>query len=214
LLSEIFFLPANFNRIAPFYDTLAFLVFGRRLMEAKKAFFPLIPDQARILLLGGGTGNILNDLLNSKPAVTIDYVEPSQHMLDIAAKHLLSEFRARMNFICGDEHQVPQNANYDVCTSFFVLDCFTQSHARDFAQIVTSTLKPDGLWLFADFFPARNAFQQVLTVAMYGFFAMVSSLEARVIPDYAGVFDDCGFTAVHEMELMNGFIRSMVLKRK
>lgn len=207
-------MPANFNRIAPFYDTLAFLVFGKRLLEAKKAFFPHIPHQAHILLMGGGTGNILNDLLNSKQAVTIDYVEPSQRMLDIAVKHLRSEFRARVNFICGDEHQVPPNATYDVCTSFFVLDCFTQSHALEFARKVTSALKPDGLWLFADFFPAEFTFHRLLTAAMYGFFAMVSSIEAKVIPDYAGVFEDCGFTAAHEMELMNGFIRSMVLKRK
>lgn len=207
-------MPANFNRIAPYYDALAKMVYGNKLIEAKKTFFHLIPEQAHILLMGGGTGNILNDLLSLKPSAKIDYMEPSHRMLRIAEKNLRADFWTRVNFICGDEHLIPQEVDYDVCTSFFVLDCFTQSHALSFSRQITSTLKPGGLWLFADFFPAENTTHRLLTRAMYGFFRVVSSVETTVIPDYESIFDACGFAAFHKKSLMNDFIRSMALKRK
>src|SRR5258706_3883139 len=130
-------MPGNFNFIAPVYDPLAFLVYGNNLKKAKKTFFEKIPSQARVLLMGGGTGNILNDLLAKKPFIMVDFVEASSAMMRIAEKNLKKEFQERVNFINGDHHSIPKGVEYDVITSFFVIDCFKQQDAIEFAKAIT-----------------------------------------------------------------------------
>jgi len=206
-------MSANFNRIAPVYDQIASIVYGSNLIEAKEAFLDLIPENASILLMGGGTGGILNDLLERKPSVMIDYVEPSEKMIAIAQKKLQEKFRSRVNFICGDEHQIPSEKTYDVSTSFFVLDCFTQNHAISFSKKITSVLREDGIWLFADFFSTDKSFHRLLIGFMYRFFKIVSNIETQVLPDYERIFEESSFEINSEKIFMNGLVKSLVLKR-
>jgi len=206
-------MPANFNTIAPVYDQLSFLVYGKKLIDAKEAFLDLIPENSRILLMGGGTGNILNDLLTKKLSAIIDYIEPSERMVSIAKKNLKNDFKSKVNFICGDEHSIPEGVQYNVCTSFFVMDCFTQQHALEFARKITSQVIPEGMWLFADFFWTGKASHRMLIHFMYRFFKIVSNIETNILPEYEKIFQKCGFTQTMEKPFMNGLVKSLVLKR-
>jgi ubiquinone/menaquinone biosynthesis C-methylase UbiE len=53
----------NFDFIAPYYDFLSKLIFGKRLRIAQTSLLSKIPRHQRILLVGGGTGWILPELL-------------------------------------------------------------------------------------------------------------------------------------------------------
>jgi len=205
-------MPANFNFIAPVYDPLAFLVYGNNLKKAKKAFFEKIPSHARILLMGGGTGNILNDLLEKKPFVIVDFVEASSAMMKIAEKNLKKEFQSRINFINGDHHSILKGAEYDVITSFFVIDCFKQEDAIEFANAITSVLKPDGIWLFADFFETGKSYHHALLWIMYRFFRVVSRIPTLKLPDYNAIFRAVKFKVREEKIILNGLIHSLVLE--
>jgi ubiquinone/menaquinone biosynthesis C-methylase UbiE len=79
-------MPPSFDPVAPFYDSLAFIVYGNTLIRAKKAFIHCLPEKGKLLLIGGGTGNILNDVLRSRKALFIDFIEPSKKMISLAVK--------------------------------------------------------------------------------------------------------------------------------
>ena len=207
-------MPGNFNFIAPIYDPLAFLVYGNNLIDAKKIFFEKIPSHARLLLMGGGTGNILNDLLKKKPDIIVDFVEASSGMMKIATKNLKKEFQPRVNFITGDHHSIPKDVQYDVITSFFVIDCFKQQDAVEFARAITSVLKHDGIWLFTDFFGTGKFYHRVLLWSMYRFFRVVSRIPTIKLPDYAAIFKEVKFTVREEKRFLNGLIRSLLLERE
>ncbi len=74
----------SFDWIAPYYDWLTRLVFGRSIRRAQRHFLGQIPPGARVLVVGGGTGWLLVDLLK-RPAVThVTYLEASAVMLRLA----------------------------------------------------------------------------------------------------------------------------------
>lgn len=207
-------MKSNFNFIAPFYDQLAYLIYGDNLLEAKKAFFPLIPPDANVLLMGAGTGNILNDLFEKNPTVQIDFVEPSRAMIRIAQKRLLEKFQRQVNFICGDHHAIPAGKRYHVVTSFFVLDCFKQGEALEFGKAITSGLEQNGLWLFADFFYTKNKLQRGLIWFMYRFFRVTANISADKLPDYNALMERLNFKVTGEKILLKGLIRSQILGRE
>jgi ubiquinone/menaquinone biosynthesis C-methylase UbiE len=125
-------MQANFDFIAPFYDSLARLVFGKALQKAKTSFTDRIPTGGRLLLMGGGTGTILNTLLKTHPALEIDFVDVSGKMLKLAENNLDSGFHHRVTFIHGDHHAIQTDKIYDAATSFFVIDCMRQWEATEF----------------------------------------------------------------------------------
>jgi len=207
-------MPGNFNFIAPVYDSLAFLVYGNNLIRAKKIFLQEIPARAQILLMGGGTGNILNDLIEKNPEVHVDFVEPSTAMIRIAEKNLKEKFRSRVNFISGNHLAIPSGVQYDAVTSFFVVDCFPQEDAIEFTTAITSSLKSNGLWLFADFFDTGKFHHRAMLWFMYRFFRTVAGIPASQLPDYAAIFRAVKFSVKEEKKFLNGLIRSLMLRRE
>src|SRR4030095_10803606 len=132
------YMRTTFDYIAPFYDALAVTVFGNNLRMAKKHSRHLLPHKGNLLLMGGGTGNILNDLLASHDQIRIDFIEPSQKMLAIAKRRLKRRFEERVNFIHGNHRNIPSGAGYDAVTSFFVIDCLKQDESMEFAKATTA----------------------------------------------------------------------------
>ncbi|MCY7409914.1 MAG: class I SAM-dependent methyltransferase [Chitinophagales bacterium] len=203
----------SFNLIAPFYDSLSSLVYGKNLINAKKAFLNKISSGSQILLMGGGTGNILNELFHSVPDITIDFVEPSSAMIEIAEKNLTAQFRSQVNFVCGDHHSIPKEKKFDVVTSFFVIDCFKQNEAIEFGIAITSRLKENGVWLFSDFFYTNNKLQHLLIWVMYRFFKVIAKISSNKLPDYELLFQQLHFSVEEEKTFMKGMIQTKVLRR-
>ena len=56
----------NFDRIAFAYDALKYLVFGGSLHQAQTFLVPFIPTCSDILIIGGGTGQIILDIVETK----------------------------------------------------------------------------------------------------------------------------------------------------
>ncbi|HUM47305.1 MAG TPA: class I SAM-dependent methyltransferase [Chitinophagales bacterium] len=200
----------TFDYIAPYYDTLASFIFGKNLVNAKKEFLHLIPSHGRLLLMGGGTGTILNHLLESHPELIIDFIEASPKMLELAKKKVKAAFIHRVNFIHGTHHQISSAAKYDAATSFFVMDCLKQADALEFATVVTNALKSGGSFLFADFFPVKNFYHRILLWTMYRFFRLVAGIHATALPDYDVIFNRLKLKEKGRNNFLNGFIQSRV----
>ncbi|HEY9047693.1 MAG TPA: class I SAM-dependent methyltransferase, partial [Ohtaekwangia sp.] len=70
----------SFDSIAPVYDMLSRIVFGRSMVKSQRHFLKYIPAEASVLILGGGTGWIIQELFAVNNTCTIVYVEASQKM--------------------------------------------------------------------------------------------------------------------------------------
>jgi spermidine synthase len=69
-------MAANFNNSAWFYDGLSRLVYGNALVEAQVYLLQFIRPNSKILIAGGGTGWILEELAKLHPeGLKIAYVE-------------------------------------------------------------------------------------------------------------------------------------------
>ncbi len=83
----IFVLKRSYDTIAFFYDRLARMAYGRALVNAQLYLLNSIPAGALILIAGGGTGWVLEEIAKIHPSgLTIDYVDASGKMIALAEK--------------------------------------------------------------------------------------------------------------------------------
>jgi tRNA (cmo5U34)-methyltransferase len=190
----------GFDRVAWFYDTLAGLVFGPALRRAQQAALAALPPGApHILILGGGTGWVLAEVLRRRPQATVLYLEASRAMLTRAEALLLQQLpthRAQVEFRHGTQAQLGASETFDVVITFFVLDCIA---AADFAPAVSrlyTALRPGGHWLVADFSQPRRWWQRLLLRLMYWFFRYTAGLTASRLPAYLPALQALGLKTV------------------
>ena len=97
-------LGGDFNWIAPLYDPLARVVFGWRLQRAQTVFLDQIPAGAVILIVGGGTGWLLEQVLTHWQPRRVIYLEASARMLERASRRMLNHALVGMvDFRVGNE---------------------------------------------------------------------------------------------------------------
>ena len=74
---------AGYDRLAPYYDQLGQLIYGKAIASAQHAQIEHLPIGARVLIVGGGTGKVLEHLVQQKPQEVI-YVDISKAMISEA----------------------------------------------------------------------------------------------------------------------------------
>ena len=83
-------MSANYNNSAWFYDRLSRLVYGRALKNAQLFLLKFIPPDSKILIAGGGTGWILEEITRLHPeGLNITYVEIAPKMMALSKKEIL-----------------------------------------------------------------------------------------------------------------------------
>jgi ubiquinone/menaquinone biosynthesis C-methylase UbiE len=204
----------SFDPLAPFYDLLARTMFGRKLFRAKTFFVPHLQPYKTLLIMGGGTGEAVNFILNSHPQLEITFIEPSIGMMKKAQQRLDEDLQSRIHFIHGNQFDIPAKTSYDGITLFFVMDTMKNKTNEIFMKELCSHLKLNGIILFADFFQTKNHRRNFLTWIMYRFFRITTRMEATSLPDYNQIFTANTLSVVSAMSWQNGYIRSMVLQKK
>ncbi|MFB9865036.1 class I SAM-dependent methyltransferase [Rufibacter immobilis] len=209
----------DFDFIAPVYDALAQLVFGKAQQKAQAQFLELIPPGARVLVLGGGSGWLLARLLQKSNPAYVLYLEASSQMLRKARTRYqnFSSAGAEMEFRLGTQDQLLPNEKFHVVLTPFVLDLFTAPQALHMMQRLTQALLPGGLWLHTDFYLApekrRQIWQKPLLWAMYRFFRQVSGISGTGLPPFEALFSQVGFVTKQEAFFFHRFIRAQVLQK-
>ena len=176
----------NYDRIAWFYDALAGLVFGPALRQAQQAALlaGLPPGAPRVLILGGGTGWALAEVLRQRPAARVLYLEASAQMLARARRYQPAfDQNAQVEFRLGTEQDLRPDEQFDVLITFFVLDCFPAALLPAALRRLSTARHPAAPWLLADFRLPRRWWQRVLLRTMYLFFRLTTGLQARTLPD-------------------------------
>ena len=181
----------NYNRVAWIYDRLAKIVFGEKLQLAKKVFLDQIPDKSRILVVGGGTGRILNYLQELNKEFEVDFVEKSSNMMFNAKKRDIASLT--VNFY---HHSILDldRAGYNVILTSFFFDQFTEERAHIILQHLKPKLEPDGILIFSDFIKTNHAWDRIVTRLMFCFFRLTANVKARNLPPYNTLFSSQGFS--------------------
>src|SRR5690606_14399244 len=134
---------AQWARTAPIKSCLHFLV---------ESFFRELPEQARVLCVGVGTGTELAYLAQRHPAWRFTAVDPSGPMLEVCRKRAKDEgFASRCHFHEGYLDSLSNAAPHDAALCFLVSQFILDPQARiRFFQEIARNLKPGGLLASAD----------------------------------------------------------------
>jgi len=170
----------DFDRIASIYDKFARLIFGASIVESQQFFLHKIPDGALVLILGGGSGWILEKLFEINASVKVCYIDASENMISTAKKRFHDD--NRIQFLCGTENDIPDKAFDAVITNFY-LDLFDEQKLKGVVQKIKRSLTPSALWLATDFV-SRRWWHQLMLKVMYTFFRITAKIEASKLPDW------------------------------
>jgi len=194
----------GFDFLAPFYDDLARFVIGKDIVNAQLHFLKSFKECNHILILGGGSGWILEPLCTACPDLQIDYIELSPGMINAAEKNLPNH--GHVNFIQGTENDIP-NRSYDGVITNFYLDMFDERNLSKVIDKIKRSLTHSTRWVVTDFVN-ESAWHKIMLWSMYRFFGIIARIEATHLPDWQYEMINSGFTLAEEKEFKNGFIKS------
>lgn len=168
-----------------------------------------IEPGVNILILGGGSGELLSSLLQKHPTVSVDYIDLSPKMIELAKRKTGNPLS--VNFITGTEQNIPSHAYTVVITNFY-LDLFSDKRLEEVIDIIKPRLADNVIWLATDFISEKIS-HRIFLKAMYVFFKIVTSIDANSLPDWQSALSNAGLKEVMSKNFYRGFIKSSVYKR-
>ncbi len=214
----------DFDRISFCYDLLKYLVFGSKIDDAQKQFLTMIPHGASVLIVGGGSGKILVDILLTRRPAEIVYLELSKKMLALTKRRLRRHQRkddqnfVSIDFRLGSVEALGVGEKFDVVITPFVLDVIDAKILSGFMEKLDRALNAQGLWFFSDFRSVESqgltsVFNRFLLNCMLLFFKLAIGLRVRKLPDFHRHFVEAGYQPIISKLFYKGFIQSAVLTR-
>jgi ubiquinone/menaquinone biosynthesis C-methylase UbiE len=202
----------NYDKSASFYDFLSRLVFFKAQVHAQLEQLSFIPPSSKVLIVGGGTGWILEELSNiHQHGLTITYVEISSKMMDKARRRNLGQ--NQVSFIQASIESYEAAEPHDVVHTAFLFDNFSVPRIKQIYAKLDRLLKPGGLWLFADFhYESGNSpfWQGILLRTMYLFFGAIANVEAKNLTPMRPYFDSAGYEMKAQKGYYHNFIQAIV----
>ena len=204
----------NYDAVAPFYDFLARAVFGSSIRKSQAVFLPMIPKKSRILIIGGGSGRILEDISNQHHSgFHITYVEISEKMIARAKKRETGN--NQLCFLNKSIQDADLREVYDIIITPFLFDNFSVDTLQKVFKKLDHHLKKGGLWLFSDFQSSRNTMgQKIMLKMMYGFFSLLCKLETTTLHDPSWLFQQYAYTPLCQKTFYRGFISSLIYQKR
>lgn len=202
----------NYDKIAGYYDFLSRMVFLRSQVKAQIAQLQYIPANSRILIAGGGTGWILDEITKVQPSgLTITYVELSSKMLDLSRKRETGS--NTVHFVELPIEEFIHSESYNVVITAFLFDNFSAPRIKIVFHQLDEALEEKGLWLFTDFQYEEGTgkrWQLFLLKTMYLFFRNIAQIEAQSLVQTAHYFREAGYLDIAEKYYYGRFIKSTV----
>lgn len=204
----------SYDTIAGVYDTLAGIFIGKALRDAQIYLVQYIPERAKILIAGGGTGWILEEITRiHNKGLQIDYLDISANMISKARKRDVGQNQVR--FINQTAEENFEGNNYNIILTPFFFDNFKEPTMRSIFNRLHQKLQYNGLWLYADFQVAgeHQFFQKSLLSIMYTCFRAFCNIEANHLPDVITQFAKDGYKLIHHKTFKKEFIISSIFKK-
>lgn len=208
-------LKNNYDSIARYYDVLSRMIFFRAQVKAQIQQLSAIPANSTILIAGGGTGWILEELAKvHSSGLSITYVEISSKMLERSKKREIKG--NKVEYIHAAMEDFKAAGVYDVLITAFFFDNFSADSIGIIFNQLNALLKPGGVWLFADFYYTQEAgkrWQLLLLKSMYLFFSKISSVEAKTLINTEHFFEEQSY-AVLKISFYYGFFIKAIIYQK
>ncbi|MEO0897054.1 MAG: class I SAM-dependent methyltransferase [Bacteroidota bacterium] len=210
-------LTGNFNSIAPYYDALAHLVFGQTLEWAQASLLNKLQGSNTILILGGGSGWILEEIFRQEiKAEKIIYIDSSKQMISLSKDRLdglPNSFQTSVNLIHGSHLDIPEQS-FDAIITFFFLDLFQEDRLGKLLADLKTKLHKGGIWLVCDFFNENRSWWKGLLIStMYTFFGLMSGLGNRKLPPIKVKMEENELTLIEEKKWKKGLVKALAYKK-
>ncbi|HTK18425.1 MAG TPA: class I SAM-dependent methyltransferase [Mucilaginibacter sp.] len=205
-------MAANYDNSAWFYDRLSRLVYGKALVRSQVYLLKYIPGNANILIAGGGTGWLLEEIAKIHPSgLTITYAEVSSNMMDLSKKR--NTGNNEVIFINEPVENIEANKLFDVIFTPFLFDNFTEQTLQQVFTHIHGKLRPAGTWLNTDFRPAGKWWHTFLLKSMIAFFRLVCGIEAKKLPGIEKQFELHQYQILDQRSFFGEFILSTAYQK-
>ncbi|MEO6283603.1 MAG: class I SAM-dependent methyltransferase [Dyadobacter sp.] len=205
----------NYDQVAGSYDMLSRLVFRNSIVHAQQVVLPFLNVPCRLLIVGGGTGWILEELAKIHPSgFVVTYVEISGKMIDLAKKRNAKQ--NPVSFIHTTIEDFESSEKFDVVMTPFLFDNFGNDKAAAVFAKLDQLLLEGGKWLFVDFYidkKINGIWQKILLKSMYWFFKIVCRVEASKLPEMEALFRLGEYNVIHKSYHYRGFIQSVAYQK-
>lgn len=205
----------NYDNIANLYDFLSRLIFFKTQVKAQVEILKYIKANSTILIVGGGSGWILEELAKLHPeGLVIDYVEISEKMLNRSKKR---DYKKNNVFFFRTAIEDYQSINsFDVIITAFLFDNFLEEKATEVFSLLNKQLRSAGNWLYTDFYvnPRKDSsWKRWLLAIMYKFFRYICDVEADKLVNMERYFKNSGYTEIKHSSYYLGFIKGIVYRK-
>ena len=201
----------GFDQLAPVYDILGDIAFAGALRRSQRSFLSDLPRISRALVIGGGTGRFLSDLLVEGRVARVVSVDVSPGMTHLASRRVADLGRSPdVEFRVGTIDAVLRDERFDLVVTHCYLDLFPPERMSFVVERLSGSLLPGGFWLFSDFSDAgtgpRGAIRRGAVRFLYRFFRVSCGIEASHLPPFRDAFDRFGLTALRSGSHLGGLI--------
>jgi ubiquinone/menaquinone biosynthesis C-methylase UbiE len=203
-------MTTNYDKIAGSYDLISRAVYGKALVSAQVCLLQYVPANSRVLIVGGGTGWILEEIAQIHSGLTIDYVESSAKMIALSEKK--DHGTNHINFINLPAEDYITEERYDVILTPFFFDNFKTDKIQLLFAKLNTLLKQEGRWLYVDFVDNGRFWQKLLLKTMYLFFKITTGIETQELINMNPFFDP-RYHKIIELLHYHNFIRSVVYQK-
>lgn len=204
-------MSANYNNSAWFYDPLSRLIYGHALVDAQVYLLRFVPANANVLIVGGGTGWILEELAKIHPSgLQITYVEVAADMMTRSKKRHTGN--NKVLFIHDAVENVKPEQKFDAVITPLLFDNFTRQTMQKVFNHIHLLLQPGGIWLNANFQLTGKWWQPLLLKSMFLFFKLLCKIEASRLPDIKAQFEINGYQPVEQKTFFGEFIVAEVYR--
>ena len=189
----------DFDRIAPIYDWLAKMIFGSNLDDIQQYFLDHLFLNAKVLIVGGGTGKILEWLPRDKH-LSVTYVELSRRMMEQAQKR-------RSNALNTEFYQTDVfdfDGRFDYIIANFFLVCYGKQDLMMVIGHLQTLLNDEGKLIVSDFVLNDNPKDKMILRLMHWFFRIISNLDSNELKDLRSSIIRSGFIETNFHKNENG----------
>lgn len=204
----------NYNRIAWFYDALARVVFGGSILQSQKDFLHVLKPDDRILIVGGGSGQVLAAMSDLKIPLKVDFVEPSAQMIEKAKRRMSAGSQVEINYYQEKFQNFETKSTYDCICCFYFLDLFNESNLSHHLSHISKLMKWNGILLVSDFQILPNQkLHLLLSRLMHLFFKMTTNLESNRLENIRSIVAQHDFDCQLHTEYFGQFIFSAAYRK-
>jgi ubiquinone/menaquinone biosynthesis C-methylase UbiE len=195
----------NADLIARWYRWLEYCGFGRALERRRFAFLKNVAGAQRALVLGEGDGRFLAKLVEQNIHASIDYVDLSEGMLELARRRAGAD---RVMYRCANAvtMDLPRQ-EYDLIVTHFFLDCLNEQDAAALIDKIAVASMPGARWNISEF-RQPGAWARAVVSVLYFFFRITTGLQTRKLVDHRPLLAERGFVLQLEETERFGLIAS------